>query len=170
MFMPTECVAMECFVVFLVFAALAIFVSGIGVRFGPHSQARMFESLTRRFGGIYQGGGLLRRCHVRFRYGATWVTVSPGTRRGGQRAVQVLLQWPDARLDLRVESRSPSTPAATTSPPATTEFDERFRVTGHSVDDVLRLLSDGVRWQIHNVSLAGLPGTGEHFLRDPAAC
>jgi hypothetical protein len=117
----------------------------------------MFESLTRRFGGIYQTGGFLRRCHVRFRYGATWTIVSPGTRHGGQRAIQVLMQWPDARLDLRVESRTPLGPGGHHIATGDDEFDARFRVSGHPVDDIHRLLSDGVRWQIHSVSLAGLP-------------
>ena len=146
---------MECFVVFLMFAALAIFVSGLGVRFGPHSQARMFESLTRRFGGVYQSGGVLRRCHVRFRYGATWVTVSPGAKRGGQRAVGALLQWPDARLDLRIETRNELGPDHSHISTGDDDFDARFRVSGRPVDDIVRLLSDGVRWQIHNVSVAG---------------
>lgn len=146
---------MECFVIFLLVTIVSLIVSGIGARLGPHSQSRMFESLTRRFGGMYQGGGFLRRCHVRFRYGPTWATVSPGARRGGQRSVTVLLQWPDGRIDLRIESRGPVGSSGREIATGDAEFESRFRVVGEPVDDILRLLSDGVRWQIYNVSQAG---------------
>ena len=90
----------------------------------------------RRFGGTFQSGGLLRRCHVRFRYGQTWVTVTPGSRRGHRRSMQVSLQWPDGRMDWRLASRDPMTNRwtprrpARDSLPVTWTFDQRYRVTG----------------------------------------
>ena len=73
--MNEEGVPVECFVLLMLFVFIAILASGIGLGAGPHGQARAYEQLTRRFGGLFQRGGFLRRCSARFRYGQTWVVV-----------------------------------------------------------------------------------------------
>ncbi len=105
-----------------------------------------------RFGGVYQGGSIFRRPSVRFRYGPTWVTITSGSKRGAHKTTQANVQWPDAKTDLRVETRSPWARGLGHEMPGIRiedeEFDRRFYVSGQPTSDVRRLLSDGVRWQI----------------------
>jgi hypothetical protein len=152
----------ECVLLLIVFAIVSSLISGIGARIGPHGQARLYESLVRHFGGTFQSGGLLRRCSVRFRYGQTWVTVTPGSRRGRHRSTQVVIQWPDGRMDWRLETRTTAAPSAHTSHPqeistGDLEFDRRYLVTGHPAEEAQRWFSDSVRWQVNNVTQAGHP-------------
>ncbi|MHB8969273.1 MAG: RING finger protein [Pirellulaceae bacterium] len=147
---------MECVLLLILFAVVSAVISGIGARIGPRGPARVYELLMRNFGGTYQGGGLLRRCHVRFRYGPTWVTVKPGSRRGRHRSMQVVIPWPDGRLDWQLESRatteqSPPSLQGHEIPTGDADFDQRYFVSGRHVDEIRRLLSDGVRWQVNNV-------------------
>ncbi len=147
---------MECFVALLIFAFIAILVSGLGLGLGPQNPGRAYQSLVRRFGGTFQRGGILRRPSVRFRYGPTWVTISPGPNRGHQKTTQAHLYWPDARTDLRVESLATWNRSTLSDIPGDIEvgdeqFDHRFRVSGSRPNDVRRLLSDGVRWQINKL-------------------
>ena len=93
---------------------------------------------------------------MRFRYGPTWASITPGPKRGNHRTTQAHLQWPDAKTDVRVETRSPWARGVLGSgmpgiPVGDEEFDRRYQVSGHTADDVKRLLSDGVRWQINKL-------------------
>jgi hypothetical protein len=155
-------VLVECFVLLILFVFMSILVSGIGLGVGPHGQARAYERLTRRFGGVFQRGGLLRRCSARFRYGPTWVIVMPGSRRGRQRTTQVVMQWPDGRLDWRLETRhatapSPAEDDAREFLTQDSAFDQRFQVAGRNADESMRLLSDGVRWQVNQIARSPHP-------------
>lgn len=146
----------------VVYAIASDVFRGKGPRFSPHSQTRLYESLVRHFGGTYHRGGLLRRSIVRFRYGQTWVTVSSGPRRGNRRSTQVTLQWPDARMDWRLASRAEEEPVEserdpTEIPSGDLAFDQKYRVIGSPDEDVRRLLSDGVRWQVNNLSQSPPP-------------
>jgi hypothetical protein len=151
----------ECFILFLLLVFIAIVVSGIGLRPGIRGQARAYEQLTRRFGGVFQRGGFLRRCSTRFRYGQTWVIVTPGSGGGaGQRSTQAILQWLDGRTDFRLETRGDagagdSAEAAAAQATRDRQFQATYQVTGPNADDSRRLLSDGVRWQVNQ--LAQLP-------------
>jgi hypothetical protein len=152
----------ECFVLLMLFAFIAVLASGIGLGTGPHGHARAFEQLTRRFGGVFQRGGFLRRCSTRFRYGSTWVIVAPGSAAGRQRSTQVTLQWPDGRTDWRLETRG--TPGPSDSGGSGRQllsgdptFDAQFLVLGRNNDENRRLLSDGVRWQINKLAQSPQP-------------
>ncbi|MHB0955622.1 MAG: RING finger protein [Pirellulaceae bacterium] len=148
---------MECVLLLFLFLILSLLASGIGARLATLGQGNAYESLVRRFGGTYQGGRLLRRRNVRFRYGQTWVLVTPGARRGRHRSTQVMIRWPDSRLELRLESRTTAQSPATASDPhrvslGDAEFDRRYRVTGPHADEIRQWLSDGVRWQVNKIS------------------
>ena len=144
---------MECFALLVVFIVMASIISGIGLGLGPHRQGRAYQLLTRRFGGVFQGGGIFRRPCLRFPYGRTWITITPSSRRGRQSATQALVHWPDAKLDLKLESRSPmvTSPLGTTVPEVRVtdaDFNSHYQISGPYADDVRRFLSDGVQWQI----------------------
>ena len=151
---------MECFVLLMVFVFISLLISGIGLGTGPHGHARAYEQLTRRFGGLFQRGGFLRRCSTRFRYGQTWVIVAPGSAAGRQRSTQAILQWPDGRTDFRLETRSAGYDLGDQARQLVTDdaaFNEQFRVWGHNADEGRRLLSDGVRWQTNKLAQAPQP-------------
>lgn len=151
---------MECFVLLLGFLFLLIMATGIGLGTGTRGSARAYEQLTRRFGGAFQGGGLLRRCSTRFRYGQNWVVVTPGSTGGRQRSTQVMLQWPDGRTDIRLETRSAGYDLGDHARQVETEdseFQSLFRVWGQNADETRRLLSDGVRWQIRRLAESPQP-------------
>ncbi len=146
----------ECFVALLVFGFIVLLLSGFGVGWGPQGRRRSFQLLTSRFGGAYQSGGVFRRPSVRFRYGPTWVSITAGPKRGTYKTTQAHLQWPDAKTDVRVETRSPwarslSGHDMSGVPVGDEDFTRRYQVMGHRVEEVRRLLSDGVRWQINKL-------------------
>jgi hypothetical protein len=154
-------VPMECFVLLILFVFVAIVTSGFGLGTGPHGQARAYELLTQRFGGLFQRGGLLRRCSARFRYGQTWFVVTPGSR-AGQRTTQAVVQWPDGRTDWRLDTRLTDGPSSSGDDgqeflTEDTDFNRRFQVGGHSEEESRRLLSDGVRWQINRLAQSPQP-------------
>ncbi len=150
------------FLLLVLYAIVSNVIGGIALRFSPHGQARVYESVVRRFGGTFQSGGLLRRGIVRFQYGQTWVTVTAGSRHGNRRSTQVTLQWPDGRMDWRLASRTHDEPLDSERDPqeipsGDLAFDQRYRVTGRHDDDARRLLSDGVRWQVNKLSQSPHP-------------
>ncbi len=149
---------MECFVALLVFGFIVILISGAGLGLGPQGRRRSFQMLVPRFGGAYQTGGLFRRPSVRFRYGPTWVTITEGSKRGSQRTTQANLQWPDAKTDVRVETRSQwARSTLGNDMPGIRVGDEQFEkqyfTSGQPAEDVRRLLSDGVRWQLNKLNM-----------------
>ncbi len=143
---------MECFVALVILGFVAVLASGIGLGLGPRGSRGAFQSLTQRFGGSYQGGHFLRPS-VRFRYGSTWVTVSPGPKRGQTQTTRAQLQWPDETTYLHVITKSDTPPAPSDVTRRITvgdeQFDSQFHITGRSDKAAQRLLSDGVRWQIN---------------------
>lgn len=144
---------MECFVALLFFGFIALLVSGAGLGLGPQSSARAYQALTRRFGGNYRGGQFFRRPAVRFRYGPTWVTISPGPRRGQSRTTQAHLLWPDVSTDLQVNTKATYNRtvlgrAVRDVSVGDEDFDRRYHVVGQPEEAVVKILSDGVRWQI----------------------
>ena len=152
---------MECIVLLILFVFVAIVTSGFGLGTGRHGQARAYELLTQRFGGLFQRGGLLRRCSARFRYGQTWFVVTPGSR-AGQRTTQAVVQWPDGRTDWRLDTRLTDGPSSSGDDAREfltedSDFNRRFQVGGHSEEESRRLLSDGVRWQINRLAQSPQP-------------
>ncbi len=148
---------MECFVALVMFGFIVILLSGAGLGLGPRGRRRCFQMLTSRFGGAYQGGGIFRRPSVRFRYGPTWATITSGPKRGNYKTTQAHLQWPDAKTDVRVETRSPwARSVLEGGMPGIAVGDEEFDRPVSSFRTARpttckRLLSDGVRWQINKL-------------------
>ena len=155
-------VPMECFVLLMLFVFIAIMASGVGLGTGPHGQARAYERLTQRFGGFFQRGGLLRRCSARFRYGQTWVVVTPGSRPGHSGQPRWWCSGPTAERigDWKLASsmgRPPSGDDAREFLTEDSEFNRRFQVGGRSEEESRRLLSDGVRWQVNRLAQSPQP-------------
>lgn len=142
---------MECFVVFLILVLAAVLATGFGLGRASHGPNQAYAALTKRFGGAYHGGSLLRRPAVRFRYGHTWVTISPGSETGPAGTTQARIQWPHTETTLRVDtaaSKRGETAEALTLCIGDEDFDQTYRVQGDTQEDAKRLLSEGVRWQL----------------------
>ena len=72
------------------------------------------------------------------------------------------MQWPDGRLDWRLETRhapapSPAGDDAREFLTEDREFNQRFQVTGRNEEESRRLLSDGVRWQVNKLAQSPQP-------------
>ena len=156
-------VPMECFVLLMLFVFMSpSWPAGFGLGTGPHGQARAYELLTQRFGGLFQRGGLLRRCSTRFRYGQTWFVVTPGSADRpaddpGGRAV--------ARRPHRLATGNPHTDGPSSSADCTPGVPHRRQRVqpafpgraGKATEESRRLLSDGVRWQINRLAQSPQP-------------
>lgn len=144
---------MECFALLIFFLLFVLVATGVGVNIAPPGPGRAYQALLRRFGGTYQHSRLFGRPRVRFRYGPTWVTITPGPTSGSARSTQAHLQWPDEHTALHVVSRDPHARPIDICGTGTVsaydqQFERQFQITGPGGVATQRLLSDGVRWQI----------------------
>jgi hypothetical protein len=147
----------ECFIAFLFFGFTALLVSGLGAGLGLSSggSTRAYQTLAQRFGGVFQRHSVWRRPSVKFRYGPTWVTITPGPSCGQTRSTQAQINWVDRVTDVSVSPAAPflsASPRATNTVPTGDElFDARFQILARHPEEARRLLSDGVRWQINKL-------------------
>ncbi len=129
---------------------------GVPPRWLLRPRRRAFRMLAQRYRGSYQQGGLFGRPCVRFWYGRTNVQIRTSKRRNWGVITQAVLEWPDAKTNLEILF----------DPHASHQdrqfdkrilvghagFDTRYIVRGSSDEEVIGLLSDGVRWQIDRLS------------------
>ena len=147
---------MECLLIFFALLAFATFSIRAAAGEGAGGKRRRsFQQVARQFSGRFTAGGWFSQPVVRFRYGDTFVTLTEATLRAPHpvRCTQLKIKWPDSRLAAEMFSDGAQTHpvAARTLNRITTvdaEFNARMTVYGTNQDEVTRLLSDGVRWQI----------------------
>lgn len=160
---------MECVLAFIILLFIAVLASGLGLGGHPRLRNRAYINLARRFNGNYQGGNIFRRPCVRFRYGGSWVTVSPGPTQGEFRTTEVRLPWGDLETELRVTSAVDGTYSPVDGSHIAAgdgQFERRYHVTGAPRYRVQRVLSDGVKWRINRLCYAfQCPGLHVHIHR-----
>ncbi|MEO8496420.1 MAG: RING finger protein [Planctomycetota bacterium] len=147
---------MECLLIFfaiLVFATFAIRAAAGGE--SGSSRRRSYQQVARQFSGRFVPGGFFGQPTVRFRYGDTFAVLTEATSRGPHpgRCTQLQVNWSDARFRAEIAchlNAAHLTPFSTMQviKAGDPEFDRRVVIHGTDEEQVVRFLSDGVRWQI----------------------
>ena len=147
---------MECLLAF--FAVLFILTASLGafgIRSSTSRRRRSYRQLGRQFAGRYQSGGIFRRPRLHVPYGTTRVMVREASCRRpfDGRGTLIQVAWPDARMTCELVpkkfSERPTRFSGLSQLSADDDFfDNQFLLRAKDGDEVKRLLSDGVRWQI----------------------
>lgn len=162
---------MECLLIFLallIFATFAIRAAAGGGESGGRRR-RSYRQVARQFSGRFTPGGFFGQPTVRFRYGDTFAALTEASLKGPLhgRGTQLAINWSDARFRAEISCHvnleySTTFSAMQVIESGDSEFDHRLVIQGTDEQQVLRFLSDGVRWQI--IRLSKLLGEDQLFI------
>jgi hypothetical protein len=161
---------MECLLVF--FALLAFATFAIRAAAGGESgsaRRRSYQQVAKQFSGRFIPGGFFGQPTVRFRYGETFAALTETAPQGPLpgRCTQLLINWSDTRFRAEIAChRNVKQLTAFSSlhviESGDPEFDRRLVIHGTDHEQVVRFLSDGVRWQI--IRLLELQGDEDLYI------